>query len=240
MITLRSVTWSKPTGDIAEAANCAVHLWHHTRKSGGAEVTVESSRGAIAFVDACRSIRILETMTKSEAERLKVERPNSYFKSYNGKRNFAPPAELSEWYRIQSVKLNDGFGDDIGVVTPWQHPGAAATAADIDLGPACRQIGAVGATPWRGHFSAEMWIGNPIAKVLRLDADSDKFTIQKVIKKLLNMNVLATVVAKDRQRHDRPFIVLADTPSDIPASVDATDANASPEVAEPPKKRARR
>lgn len=53
--------------DIAEAADCAVHLWHHTRKMGGQAVTIESARGAIAFVDAVRSARVLETMTKEEA-----------------------------------------------------------------------------------------------------------------------------------------------------------------------------
>ena len=65
--------------DIAEAANCAVHLWHHTRKTGGGEVTIELVRGAIAFVDACRSANVLETMTKAERQRLRIERPEFYF-----------------------------------------------------------------------------------------------------------------------------------------------------------------
>src|SRR5262249_18409972 len=47
--------------DIATEAQCAVHLWHHTRKMGGEHATIESARGAIAFIDACRSARILET-----------------------------------------------------------------------------------------------------------------------------------------------------------------------------------
>jgi RecA-family ATPase len=46
--------------DIAQAANCAVHLWHHTRKLGGERATIEAARGASAFIDACRSARVLE------------------------------------------------------------------------------------------------------------------------------------------------------------------------------------
>src|SRR5262249_54084242 len=56
--------------DVATAAQCAMHLWHHTRKSGGEKVTIESARGAIAFIDACRSARILETMSAKEHEQL--------------------------------------------------------------------------------------------------------------------------------------------------------------------------
>jgi AAA domain len=57
---------------IAETADCAIHLWHHTRKSGGAEISVESARGAQAFIDACRSVRIMETMTKRRLRKLEL------------------------------------------------------------------------------------------------------------------------------------------------------------------------
>src|SRR5262249_19573055 len=56
--------------DIAQEAQCAVHLWHHTRKMGGEHATIESARGAIAFIDACRSARILETMHAKQHEDL--------------------------------------------------------------------------------------------------------------------------------------------------------------------------
>ena len=111
--------------DIAGRANCAVHLWHHTRKSGGEKVTVESARGAGSFIDSCRSIRIMETMSAKEHAQLvqirsEMAPPGFYFRGYNGKRNFAPPADLSDWYEIRSVPLANG--DDIGVVTNWAYP----------------------------------------------------------------------------------------------------------------------
>ena len=56
--------------EVARTAACAVHLWHHTRKMGGDQASVESARGAQAFIDACRSIRILETMSKKTRDEL--------------------------------------------------------------------------------------------------------------------------------------------------------------------------
>jgi hypothetical protein len=82
----------------------------------------------MAFVDSCRSARILQTMTAKEHEQVaKVQPglrpPGFYFRSFNGKRNFAPPADLSDWFRLESVELRNG--DNVGVVTPWVYPGVA-------------------------------------------------------------------------------------------------------------------
>ena len=92
--------------DVATGADCAVHLWHHTRKGNGDGATVESARGAQAFIDANRSIRILETMTKKERNDLLVAVPDIgqagwYFREFNGKRNFAPPAEEFELVQVR-------------------------------------------------------------------------------------------------------------------------------------------
>jgi hypothetical protein len=43
-----------------------------------------------------------------------------YFRAFNGKRNFAPPASQSDWYKLESVVLLNG--DDVGVATAWQYP----------------------------------------------------------------------------------------------------------------------
>jgi hypothetical protein len=114
-------------------AKCAIHLWHHTRKAGGEQVTIESARGAIAFIDACRSARIMQTMTVKEYETilkaqpaLQLKPPGFYFRAFNGKRNFAPPADQSDWFEIESVTLRNGVGgtngDNVGVVVPWTYP----------------------------------------------------------------------------------------------------------------------
>src|SRR5262249_17171340 len=111
--------------DIAQEANCAMHLWHHTRKSGGEKATIESARGAVAFIDACRSARVLETMhTKQHEELREIEPdmlpPGFYIRAFNGKRNFAPPADQSNWFKLESIVLANG--DDVGVATTWKYP----------------------------------------------------------------------------------------------------------------------
>ena len=51
-------TW---TG-IADATNTAIDLAHHSRKTGGAEVTVEDGRGAVVLLNAVRSARVLSAI----------------------------------------------------------------------------------------------------------------------------------------------------------------------------------
>jgi hypothetical protein len=111
--------------DIATATQCAVHLWHHTRKAGGEPATIETTRGAIAFVDACRSARIMETMSAKEYAQLTDIMPDMapagfYFRTFNGKRNFAPPADQSDWFKLESIVLANG--DNVGVATAWRYP----------------------------------------------------------------------------------------------------------------------
>ena len=45
----------KEWGRIAGKANCSIHLYHHTRKSGpDAEIDTESARGAKSLTDGAR------------------------------------------------------------------------------------------------------------------------------------------------------------------------------------------
>ena len=111
--------------DIAQEANCAVHLWHHTRKLGGERATIEAARGASAFMDACRSGRVLETMSAKEHKELQTIAPDMlppgfYLRAFSGKRSFAPPADQSDWFKRENVELANS--DNVGVVTTWQYP----------------------------------------------------------------------------------------------------------------------
>jgi RecA-family ATPase len=65
-------TWS----GIARMCSCAVELAHHIRKpaSGStAEITVDDARGAGSLKDAGRSVRVLNTMSKEEAETVGIK-----------------------------------------------------------------------------------------------------------------------------------------------------------------------
>ena len=50
--------------------------------------------------------------------------PRFYFRAFNGKRNFAPPADQSEWFKLENLVLQNG--DEIGVATSWAYPADCA------------------------------------------------------------------------------------------------------------------
>src|SRR5262249_10342162 len=132
--------------DVAVEAQCAVHLWHHTRKPSGSgeKVSIESARGASAFIDACRAVRVMEKMTAKEHEELKqiqpdMRPPGRSFRTFSGKRSFAPPADQSDWFEIENITLLNG--DDVGVVTSWKYPASQAAIAPKVAERIIREIG---------------------------------------------------------------------------------------------------
>jgi hypothetical protein len=196
--------------DVAEVGQCAVHLWHHTGKMRGEGATVESARGAKALTDTCRSARILETMSKEEARKLQLQEPGFYFRAFNGKRNFAPPSDKSDWYRLTNVVVGDVFsGDDVGVVTTWQHPGAEANAIALTQEVLDQVKVAVRSGNWRAHHLSPAWVGKPIARALNLDPDEDGERLKALVKKLVRDGVLKEVQGQDRWRKDCIYVVVA-------------------------------
>ena len=204
--------------DIAERANCAVALWHHTRKAGGGPVTVESSRGAQAFIDACRSVRVLETMTEAEAQKQRIDHYRRYFRAFSGKLNFAPATDKSAWYQITSVPILNGAlshcaidggngGDNVGVIEAWELP--ATREVDLTAEQLTAIKTAVAQSEWRENIQAAMWVGKAIAPVLGLDPEDDKPALKKLTKKLIGDGVLK-VVAGTRDHKPCLFVVAAD------------------------------
>jgi hypothetical protein len=205
--------------EIAERANGAVALWHHTRKGGGGPVTVESSRGAQAFIDACRSVRILETMTDDEAKKQKIEQHRRYFRAFSGKLNFAPPTDKSAWYQLTSVPILNGplayfaidggnGGDNVGVVEAWELP----SSSEVDLTPEHRTAieVAIRQSDWRENTQSGMWVGKAIAPILGLDPEDDKPKLKKLVKKLISDRVLKVIPGKTTTRKPCLFVVNAD------------------------------
>jgi hypothetical protein len=209
--------------DIAGPAHCAVHLWHHSRKMGGEKATVEAARGAGSFVDACRSVRILETMTVKEHDELKPSVPDIkergwYFKAFNGKRNFAPPADQADWFTYKSVTLNNGGsdlfdddGDNVGVVTPWYYPQIAVpTITEADAARIIETIKAGG--PWRANATStkEPWVGIPIAKALNLDLTDKraKDAVAKIVRDWFTAGKLKRAMHPDRHGDQREYAEL--------------------------------
>jgi hypothetical protein len=207
---------------IAGAANCGVHLWHHTRKLGGEKASVEAARGAQSFIDACRSVRILETMTKKERDELLGVMPDIgeagyYFRAFNGKRNFAPPADQSDWFKYVSIKLNNSpcfeiEGDNVGVVTRWEYPKIELPKVhDVEIKNALAAVR--GGGPWRADSRSikEPWVGIPIAQALRLNLLDTrvKKSVVKLVKDWLAAGLLIVVEGQDETRRTREYVEAA-------------------------------
>jgi hypothetical protein len=197
--------------DIADSGNCAVELVHHSRKTGGGEVTVEHSRGGICLIDKSRSARALNPMSKEEAEKAGVEHPRYYFRVDNGKANLAPPADNSTWYRLKSVNLGNSSadypaGDDIQVVTSWKMPDPLDSVTVADLLAAQKAVAAGG--PWREDQQAKDWVGYPIAAALRLAADSKstRAKVKRLLKIWIENGAFKIVEGTDTKRNKRKFV----------------------------------
>ena len=195
--------------EIAERADCAISLWHHTRKGNALGATIDSARGASAFIDACRSVRILETMTTEEAGKQKINNSKPYFRAFSGKLNFAPAADVSTWFHIVNVPLLNGpsahiragggnGGDDVGVVEAWELP----STVEVELtSEQIEQIKtAVKQGEWRENVRADMWVGKAIASILKLDPEADKTKLKKAISYLLADGALKTIPGKVNRR----------------------------------------
>ena len=204
---------------VAQQGGCGISLWHHTRKMSGdgASPTVDSARGASSFVDACRSVRVLETMTEKQAEELDIElERRRVFSCYSGKLNYAPPIEESEWYRIDSVHLTDPpyaiNAETVGVVEHFTLPVAKdltpeqikAIKAAVDGEPRWRH--------WRGRGPIpNMWVGDTIAPIVNTEKTKK---LQGIITALLNKKILRTLEWKDSKSHKKDataqFVVVVD------------------------------
>jgi AAA domain len=187
--------------EIADITNCAIELLHHPRKTAGAEITVEDSRGAIALINASRSARVLNKMSKQEAEDAGLETRTAwrYFRLDNGKASMAPPPERADWYQLVSVPL--GNGDDVGAVAAWTWPDPFAGVTVHDLRAVQKEVAEGG--PWRSDIRADSWVGKPIARVLKLDLakDTDKKKVKSMLKVWIGNGMLVEEEGEGRGRH---------------------------------------
>jgi hypothetical protein len=208
-------TVAKTWAGIADETKAAIDLVHHTRKTGGAEATVEDGRGASALLSAARSARVLNQMAAAEAGKAGVENPKLYFRIDNGKANLTPPVAAADWYKLVSVDLGNGpkgnlgieAGDNIGVVTAWTFPNAFDGVTVAHLRAAQQAVAAGG--PWRENNQAKDWVGKPIAKALKLDPD-DKAVKQRVGTLLktwtANSSFVRVMVYDPQLRKNKPCI----------------------------------
>lgn len=200
---------AKEWGRVADRANAAVDLVHHTRKQmGDSEVSVDSARGGKALTDAARDVRVLNRMTKDEAAKAGVENHRLFFRTHSDKPNMAPPVDRSEWYRLESVLLANG--DDVGVVTRWEWPDPFS---DITQEQIRRVQDAIDGKEYRENVQAADWAGIAIGETLGLDptVPSEKESIKKLIRGWVDEGWLKVVKRQAADRKTRPIIVVGKT-----------------------------
>jgi hypothetical protein len=200
---------------IADETNTAIELVHHTKKTGGAEATVEDGRGAGALLMAVRSAQVLNKMTSDEATKAGIVNHREYFKVEDGKANLAPPPEGKDWYRIISVWLGNGDGglldkgDNVGVVTAWKWPDPldGVTGQDFEAAAIVIRAGR-----WRENTQAKDWVGRAVAKALKLDLDNraDKAKAAGLVKIWIREGSLIVVEELDEKSMPRKYVQVAD------------------------------
>jgi hypothetical protein len=192
---------------VAEQTGAAIDLIMHTRKLGGGdEVTVEDGRGAGSVIYNARSVRALNRMSEKEALTLGVEEERwRHFRVGVGKTNVGPMSDRSEWYRIESVNLENG--DNVGAVQRWEPP---SPHEDLTYDQVREVQRAVGQKTYWASVQAEGWIGEAIVQVLNMNvADpAQKAKIKAMIAGWINGGVLKKEERRDEAtRKLRPAIV---------------------------------
>jgi hypothetical protein len=205
---------SKEWLQVAHRANCAVSLAHHVRKPNGGEASAFDARGAVAMINACRSVLVLQKMSKEVAQEMCVPECDRkrYVSVYDDKNNKAPPATAQEWYEFVGIGLGNaddtGPEDNVGTLQRWQAPNAFGGATARQLYHIQTAISQALPEKTRKHSAARGWVGKLVALVLDMNADDpkDKAVIKKRIDTWLATGALRTVELRDHNHEPREHV----------------------------------
>jgi len=201
--------------EIADEVDCSIELVHHTRKpppGGDGERTVDDGRGASSLIAKARSARVLNVMTKTEANDVGIE-PNKrslHFRIDNGKANMQPPAETAKWRKLVSVPLDNATADDpedwVQVATQWEMPGALEGVTSAHLSQVIATVRADG--EYRADPRAAKWIGKLVANVIGADLKEPigERKVKRALKAWFQSKALAEREGKDASRRTVAFV----------------------------------
>jgi len=129
--------------EVARATDCSVWLIHHTKKyATGMAGDIDAARGSGALSNVTRIGTTLFVMTKDEASQFGIteEDRTLYIRLDDAKANYDRASPQAQWFRMETVHLqnhhDDVPGDNVGVPIPWNAPTAVDGVADdatIDL-----------------------------------------------------------------------------------------------------------
>jgi hypothetical protein len=158
-------------------------------------------------------VRVINRMTEQQAKETGINNHRLYFRTYIDKNNLAPPADKSDWFKLESIDLGNGVfgsgGDSIGVVTKWKWPDATETLTGHDFE---RAAAAIRGGTWRADPQAKQWVGRAIAKVLGRDLDNpaDKAAVKQLVRYWIGTGALAVVERLTEKRELKEFVELAE------------------------------
>jgi AAA domain len=194
----------KRLGEIAARCKCNIELSHHVRKpssgAGSIEITVYDARGAGSIVNAVRSCRVLNQMSKATAEQLSPPIADKdrcrYIRIDNGKRNMAPP-EAAHWMQLLNVEIGNG-----DFVQALDHFELRVQATNLEEDKIWLQNLIITHGPFRASSQSPNWLGVPMAKHFDRDhaSESDKKWLHKIIKKWEQAKFIKKKELKDERR----------------------------------------
>ncbi|MCW9054881.1 MAG: AAA family ATPase [Candidatus Pacebacteria bacterium] len=194
---------AKAWADIADKANCAILLVHHSRKLNGEQISAEAARGASSVLAAARSGCVINPMTENEAAKLGMDTHRGYFRVIDDKSNIAPPVDKSDWYRIVNVTLQNG--DHVGVVERWQPPNPYdAITPNVIL----MIQSAVAGQGYRENVQAKLWVGHIVGKIIGFDASTSagRFRANVLMRSWIEEGYFIVVERPDENRRPRKFV----------------------------------
>jgi hypothetical protein len=207
--------------EIADAANCAVELVQHARKTNGEEVTLEDARGAVSATAAARTVRTLNRMPKAKTPLAGVKEEQARYHvrvDDDAKSNLAPPQKAT-WFRLANVGLGN-FGPDpalddedhVQVAEQWDWPDAFRGVGDEVLREVQRQVAD---RPRRADRRARDWIGFLIIDVLGLEREDKAALAQatEMFRQWRENHMFKIVDMPDERRKPVPFVVVEQRPN---------------------------
>lgn len=166
----------------------------------------------MALLAGVRSARVLNPMSKEEAEGAGGVTAREFFRVTNGKANLAPPPDKSDWFKLVSVPLENGEtvfdegGDKVAVVEQWEYPDPMAEVTVAHLRKTQR---IVSEGDWRADVQTrERWVGVAVAQAMGFDWQdkTKRSVINKALATWLQNKMLKIVRRKDGNRDERSFV----------------------------------
>ena len=106
---------------IAEQANCAIHIIHHTAKGKNEHGNADAARGASAIINAARVAQTFYVMDDKECKLYGIQPENRFYYSRltDAKANLRAPSQAAYWYKKVSVDIGSGEDrESTGVMVP--------------------------------------------------------------------------------------------------------------------------